>query len=153
MQITSQIASHFRAVHFGGNWTSVNLRDTLNGVDWQQATTKHDSLNSIALLVFHMNYYVAAVTEVLEGRPLNAHDKFSFEMPAIDSEADWQNLVLKTFKDAEHFAGLIEKLPDEKLGEVFSDAKYGKYYRSLHGIIEHCHYHLGQIVLIKKLLR
>jgi len=32
------------------------------------------------------------------------------------------------------------------------EEKYGNYYRNFHGIIEHCHYHLGQIVLIKKML-
>ena len=39
------------------------------------------------------------------------------------------------------------------LWETFADEKYGHYYRNLHGIIEHTHYHLGQIVLIKKLLQ
>jgi hypothetical protein len=153
MSFSSQIANHLRAVHFGGNWTSVNLKDTLSDISWQQATTKLDSLNTIAVLVYHMNYYVAAVTEVLEGRPLNAHDKFSFDLPPIQSEQDWQNLLNKTWKDAEHFASLIEQLPDEKLLEVFSEEKYGTYNRNLHGIIEHIHYHLGQIVLIKKLLQ
>jgi hypothetical protein len=37
MNLPAQIAKHFRDVHFGGNWTSVNLRDTLNGITWQQA--------------------------------------------------------------------------------------------------------------------
>jgi hypothetical protein len=153
MSLSFQIANHFRAVHFGGNWTSVNLKDTVSDVSWQQATTKLDSVNTIAVLVYHINYYVAAVTEVLEGRPLNAHDKFSFDLPTIQSEQDWQNLLNKTWKDAEHFASLIEQLPDEKLLEVFSEEKYGTYYRNLHGITEHIHYHLGQIVLIKKLLQ
>jgi hypothetical protein len=153
MNLPSQIATQFRAVHFGGNWTSVNLKDTLSDVSWQQATTRVDSLNTIAVLVYHMNYYVAAVTQVLEGSPLNAHDKFSFDLPAIQSEQDWQNLLNKTWKDAEYFASLIEQLPEEKLGEVFSQEKYGTYYRNLHGVIEHIHYHLGQIVLIKKLLQ
>ncbi len=44
----------------------------------------------------------------------------------------------------------IEQLPESKLWETFSDEKYGNYYRNIHGIIEHIHYHLGQIVLIKK---
>ncbi len=58
----------------------------------------------------------------------------------------------KTWTDAETFATLIEQLPEDKLWENFSDKKYGIYYRNLHGIIEHIHYHLGQIVLIKKIL-
>lgn len=58
----------------------------------------------------------------------------------------------KTFADAENFAGLVEQLPESALWESMSDEKYGNYYRNLHGIIEHTHYHLGQIVLIKKIL-
>lgn len=58
----------------------------------------------------------------------------------------------KSFADAENFAALIEQMPEPKLWETFTDEKYGIYYKNLTGIIEHCHYHLGQIVLIKKIL-
>ena len=152
MNLTKQIAKHFRDVHFGGNWTSVNLKDSLADVTWQQATTQVYSLNTIATLVFHMNYYVSAVLKVLQGEPLNAHDKYSFDHPPIRSQEDWEKLLDKTWSDAENFANLIEQLPGSKLGETFSDEKYGNYYRNLHGIIEHIHYHLGQIVLVKKIL-
>lgn len=152
MSLSKQIAKHFREVHFGGNWTSVNLKDTLEGVDWQQATTQVDSLNTIAKLVFHINYYVTAVIKVLEGGPLDAHDKYSYDLPPIHSQADWERLRDQTFSDAERFAQLVEQLPESKLHENLADPKYGNYYRNLHGIIEHMHYHLGQIVLIKKIL-
>lgn len=153
MTITEQIAKQFRNLYYGGNWTFVNFKDTLSGVDWKQATTKVDSLNTIAVLVFHTNYYVSEVLKVLKGEPLLAHDKYSFDLPPIQSEEDWNKLVAKNFTDADLFAELIERLPEEKLWETFSDEKYGNYYRNLHGIIEHCHYHLGQITLIKKLLQ
>ncbi len=153
MNLTAQIAKHFRDVHFGGNWTWVNLKETLEGVSWQQAMTKIDSFNTIAALVYHMNYYVGVTGKVLKGGPLEGHDKFSFACPPINSEEDWQNLKDKTFTEAEHFAKLIEQLPESKLGEIFSEEKYGTYYRNLCGIIEHCHYHLGQVVILKKLTR
>jgi len=152
MSVTIQIANHFREVHFGGNWTAVNLKDTLAGISWQQAVTPVHSFNTIAALVYHMNYYVSAVLKVLEGAPLNASDKYSFDCPPIQSQEDWENLVNKTFADAEKFAALIEQLPEHTLWEDFYDNKYGNYYRNIHGIIEHTHYHLGQVSLIKKLL-
>ena len=152
MNLAAQIAKHFRDVHFGGNWTSVNLKETLADVNWQQATTKIYSLNTIATLVFHINYYVSAVTKVLQGELLTAHDKYSFDLPPIQNQEDWEKLLEKTWSDAENFIKLIEQLPESKLGETFSDEKYGTYYRNIHGIIEHTHYHLGQIVLIKKIL-
>ena len=153
MDVVKQMAQHFRAVHFGGNWTSVNLSETLSDVTWQQAVTQVHNLNTIAVLVFHVNYYVAAVLKVLEGEPLTASDKFSFDLPAITSAEDWQNLVTKTLTDAELFAEAIEKLDESKLFEEFTMPQYGNYYRNLAGIIEHTHYHLGQISLIKKILK
>jgi hypothetical protein len=152
MSLTKQIAKHFREVHFGGNWTSVNIKDSLTGVNMQQATTKVYSFNTIAALVYHMNYYVSAVLKVFQGEPLNASNKYSFDLPPVQSQEEWKKLLGKTWSDAEIFANLVEQLPESKLSEDFSDNKYGNYYRNIHGIIEHCHYHLGQIVLIKKIL-
>ena len=152
MNLTKQIAQHLRDVHFGENWTSSNLKETLAGVTWQQATTKVYNLNTISALVYHINYFVAAVLNVLEGNRLNAHDKYSFDHPPIQSADDWKKLMDKMWSDAENLACLIEQLPGDKLEEIFADEKYGTYFRNLLGIIEHTHYHLGQIVLIKKML-
>jgi hypothetical protein len=153
MNITKQIASLFRNLYFGGNWTWVNMKDTLQDVSWQQATEKIGSLNSIAVLVYHTDYYVSAILNVLQGNSLDAHDKFSFNCPPIQHEADWQTLVSKALQNATLFVSLVEAIPDEKLEQIFFEEKYGNYYRNLHGVIEHTHYHLGQISLIKKMLQ
>ena len=152
MNLATQIAKHLREVHFGGNWTSVNLKEILTDVNWQQAIAKIWSLNTIASLVCHLNYYVDAILKVLEGRLLDAKDKYSFNLPSIQCREDWENLLKKTWSDAEKLSALIEQLPEAKLDETFVDEKYGSYYRNLLGLIEHTHYHLGQIVLLKKLL-
>lgn len=153
MNLSQQIAKHFRDVHFGGNWTWVNLKDTLAGITWEQARMKVQSFNTIAVLVYHINYYVVAVTNVLKGGALEAHDKYAFDAPAIQSQEDWEALVNKALTEAEAFAALIEQLPEEKLWEILVLEKYGTYYRNLQGIIEHTHYHLGQITLIKKMVQ
>ena len=54
--------------------------------------------------------------------------------------------------EVEDLARLIELMPESRLWEDFSDNKYGNYYRNLTGIIEHVHYHLGQIVLVKRMV-
>ena len=152
MGVIKQITKHTREVYFGGNWTCSNLKDNLADVTWQQATTEVYSFNTIAALVYHINYFVGAALQVLQGEPLTANDKYSFDHPPIRSQQDWENLLDKTWADAEHFASLVEQLPESRLWEDFSEGKYGNYYRNIHGIIEHAHYHLGQIVLIKKII-
>lgn len=152
MHTSAQIAKHFREVFFGGNWCTVSLKDTLSDVSREQANTTVHSLHTITALTYHIGYYVTAVLQVLEGGSLDAHDKYSFDHPEIASEQDWQQLQEKIWQEAEAFATLIAKLPEEVLFQDFTEAKYGIYFRNLVGIIEHTHYHLGQIVLIKKIL-
>lgn len=153
MSITAQMAKHLRDVHFGGNWTFSNLKDNLTDVSWQQAIKQVHGFNTIATLVYHTHYFVHVVIPVLQGGPLVAKDIYSFAHPPIESEADWQNLLDQVWADAETLAALVEQLPEAQLWEDFSDNKYGNYYRNIHGIIEHTHYHLGQIALIKKLVQ
>ena len=64
MPIPHQIATHFRQLFFGGNWTSVNMKDTLENVDWKQANKQVHCFNTIAALVFHINYYVVKPQKV-----------------------------------------------------------------------------------------
>ena len=152
MSFSQQIAKQIREIHFGGNWTASCLKEHLKDVTWQQATRQVYNFNSIASLVFHIHYYIDVVLKVLNGEKLNASDKYSFNVPPINNQEDWELLLDKVWKDAERFALLIEQIPESKLSETFIDEKYGNYYRNLHGIIEHTHYHLGQIVLIKKII-
>lgn len=153
MNLPTQTAKHIRDVYFGGNWTVSNLKDQLADVSWQEATTQVYGLNTIATLTFHIHYFVQAVTKVLQGEPLTANDKYSFAHPPIQSQADWENLLQQTWTEGQAFADLIEQLPENRFWEDFTDNKYGSYYRNLHGIIEHTHYHLGQIAIIKKTVR
>ncbi len=77
-------------------------------------------------------------------------DKKSFDHPPIESHEDWELLLKQYAIKAERFASQIEFLTQEELHQIFVNPKYGNYYRNLHRIIEHAHYHLGQIVLLKK---
>ena len=153
MTLSKEIARHIHEVHFGGNWTDVSLRSLLKDLNWKEASIKVHNLNTIAELVFHINYYVHAVLGVLKKEPLEARDKYSFDLPPINSQEDWDRLMGKTLEEAEDFAQLIEKMTDDEIWSIMIDEKYGTYYRNFQGIIEHFHYHLGQISLIKKIIR
>ncbi|MAN59285.1 MAG: DUF1572 domain-containing protein [Flavobacteriaceae bacterium] len=154
MENTShQIGKHLTDVYFGGNWTAVNIHDSLVDVTWQQATQPISDFNTIATLTFHTHYFVAAILDVLEGRPLTAKDKYSFDHPPIHSQEDWKNMLQTVFTDVRRTVTLIEDLDPQKLHDTFVDPKYGNFYRNLHGLIEHTHYHLGQITFLKKMVK
>ncbi|MFC0428108.1 DUF1572 family protein [Chryseobacterium scophthalmum] len=153
MSTTSQLSKRFREVLLDGKWiANTNFKEQLSDVTWEQATTKIDSLNTIAMLTFHIDYYIAGLVNVFEGGDLEIKDKFSFDLPPIESQQEWENLLNKLWQDSEKFATLLEQMQDSKLDEVFVDEKYGTYLRNIDGMIEHAYYHLGQITLIKKMI-
>ncbi|MFZ2900795.1 MAG: DinB family protein [Saprospiraceae bacterium] len=151
---TTQLAGRIREVILDGRWiANTNCVDQLENLDWQLATSKAGSLNTIAALTFHIDYYLAGMVRVLEGGPLDIRDKYSFDMPPVRSEEDWEKLREKLFADGARFADLVEQMPEERLQEAFVDQMYGSWQRNIEAMIEHSYYHLGQIVLISKLLR
>ncbi len=153
MKKTKQIADRFREIILNGTWiANTNYTDLLSKTTWKQATTKIGSLNTIAALTFHINYYIEGVLNVFEGGSLDIRDKYSFDAPPIESQEGWGGLLENLQINAEKFATQVELMPDEKLDEVFVDEKYGSYGRNIEGIIEHSYYHLGQVSLIRKLI-
>ncbi|MCF8237756.1 MAG: DinB family protein [Saprospiraceae bacterium] len=153
MTPAQQLATRFREVILNGTWiANTNFQDQLSAVPWDQASRRIGTLNSIAMLTFHIHYYIAGVLNVFTGGDLVIRDKYSFDLSPIHSREDWDVLRHKLVTDAEQFADHVQEMTDEKLESVFMDAKYGTWRRNIEGIIEHSYYHLGQVSLIRKLV-
>ncbi|WP_432412319.1 DUF1572 domain-containing protein [Rasiella sp. SM2506] len=153
MTTPQQISQLYQNLIHGGNYTGVSFQQVLADITFEEAITNVSSLNTIATLVYHIQYYCNAVVGVLEGGSLSAKDSLSFDHPPVTSAAAWEELKTQTWQEAETFANLVENLSEEKLSKEFVKDAYGTYYRNIHGIIEHTHYHLGQISILKKLIR
>ena len=147
------IAYRLREVLLNGKWiANTNFKEQILSVNWEQAIQKVENLNTIALLTFHINYYLAGLLNVFAGGKLEIKDKYSFDLPEIKSEKDWNKLVNDFLSNSEMFANQVEHMEESMLDQPFADEKYGSYLRNIEGVIEHSYYHLGQIVLIKKML-
>lgn len=153
MENTYEIAKRFREVILNGTWiANTNYKDQLAVLNWKTATAKVESLNTIAVLAQHIHYYIKGMNNVFRGGTLDIKDKYSFDFPIIESQSDWEAFLDIFWNDTEEFADWIEKMPEEKLKHVFVDQMYGTYQRNIDAMIEHSYYHLGQIVLIKKII-
>lgn len=148
----SQIANRFREIILNGDWVvGSNYRAHLSDITWEQAIRKTGSLNTIADLVCHIHYYISGVLKVLEGGTLEIKDEFSFNHSPIKSQEEWQSLLAIVWNDSERLANIVEQMTDDSLKRNFSDEKYGDYEKNINALIEHSYYHLGQIVLLKKM--
>ncbi len=153
MTTPAQLEHRFREVILNGRWiANTNFKEQLSNTSWEMAVASVGDLNSIAKLTYHIHYYIAGLIKVLEGGPLDIKDRYSFDLPPVQSQEDWEKLLTRFWDDAEKFAVLISNMPAHRLEEAFVDEKYGSWQRNIDALIEHSYYHLGQVVMIKKLL-
>ncbi|WP_272148783.1 DUF1572 family protein [Tenacibaculum aiptasiae] len=153
MKLGEELSIRLREILLSGNWvTGTNIKNQIIDLDWKIAIQKVDNLNTIADLVFHIDYYIAGVLEAIETGKLEIRDKYSFNSPPINNKKDWKNRIDTFCNNAERFATKIEKLTNNELDKVFFSPKYGTIHRNINVIIEHSYYHFGQIILIKKML-
>ena len=153
MTRNSAIANRLREVLLEGKWiANTNFKEQILGVNWEQAIQKVGNLNTIALLTFHINYYLAGLLNVFNGGGLEIKDKYSFDLPEIKSEKDWNKLVNDFLNNSEMFAKQVEQMDESMLDQPFVEEKYGSYLRNIEGVIEHSYYHLGQVSLIRKMI-
>lgn len=148
------IASRLKEVLLDGKWiANTNFKEQISSVTFSEATYKIGNVNSIAALTFHINYYLNGILNFFETGKLEIKDQYSFDLPPLKSEADWQKLVKEFIANAEKFIDKVENMDDSILESSFADEKYGTYRRNIEGVIEHSYYHLGQISIIKKMIR
>jgi hypothetical protein len=141
-------------VYLNGTWVAyTNYKDQLEDLDWKTATTRVAELNTIALLAQHIHYYVKGVINVFENNRLEIRDKYSFDFPPLNSQEQWDDFLITFWKDAQTLANHVRTLNEAELEKPFVEEKYGRYFRNMVGMLEHSYYHLGQIVLIKKLVK
>ena len=154
MKSNQQLADRFREALLNGTWiANTNYKDQLENLPLEIAQTKVGDINTIAILAQHIHYYIKGVSVVFKGGTLEIRDAYSFDFPPLTSETEWKAFLATFFKDAEEFANLVEQLPENILKDNFTDKKYGTYQKNIEGMIEHCYYHLGQIVVIKKIIK
>lgn len=153
MKITELIAGHIMQVYEGDNWTSVDIAGTIKDVNWQQAQQKTAaSPNTIASLLHHICYWNGILMQRLEGKNPLIPETNGFNVSELKSENDWNELKQKTHQSFLQLADAVKSFPDEKLSNTYAAGK-SSFYKNLHGVVEHAHYHLGQIVILKKLLQ
>lgn len=153
MNRNADLANRLREVLLTGYLiANTNFKTQIESIDWKQAISKIGSLNTIAALTFHVNYYIKGLIDAFEFGQLTIRDRYSFDVPSINSQDDWEILVNEFLYNSEKFIETVGSMEDQKLDETFVAEKYGTNHRNIEGIIEHSYYHLGQVVIIKKLI-
>ena len=152
MNIKEHIARHLVDVHKGGNWTEVNIKDTLKDITWQQASAITPfSPNSIAMLLHHITFWNRAIAQRGRNMVPVIDASNGMNVPELHNEADWEELKQDNLNSAEELATIVEGYD---MSSLFNPILTGhaSAYKNFQGQVEHVHYHLGQMLMIKKYL-
>ncbi|MGI4834569.1 MAG: DinB family protein [Janthinobacterium lividum] len=154
MHLSAAIAQHVLDVHTGGNWTEVDLAHTLADVTLAEANTRTPaSANTLASLVRHLAFWNRVMARRAHGQPTEINRANGFDAgPPLGTEADWQALRADLTCSGQELAAAIRAVPDEQLPAAILPG-YSSAYKNLQGAVEHLHYHLGQLVILKNLVR
>lgn len=153
MKITELIAQHLLEVHEGNNWTEVDVTQTLRDVTMKEATYKTiASSNTIAALLQHLTFWNRVIVKRINGIAVAEPADNGYFVPELLDEADWQQLKADNLKSAHELAAAIRQFDVDALEQPILP-EHSTAYRNLQGSVEHVHYHLGQMVILKKLIR
>jgi len=153
MNISALIAAHIHDVHEGENWTEVNLISTLAGVGYQEASTVTPaSVNTIAGLVKHLTFWNEVMAQRIEGHRVEIPDSNGFDNSTLPDAASWEALVEACMASGRRLAAAVASVEVSRLEEPILPGASSTY-KNLQGSAEHVHYHLGQIVILKQLIR
>lgn len=153
MNITDFIAGQLAEVYNGNNWTDVSIADTIKDITWQEAQQKTDaSSNTIASLLHHLYYWNGILMQRIKGDDPSIPEVNGYDVEELKNENDWDELKNKTHASFMQLADAIKKFSEEKLEETYAEGK-SSYHKNFQGIVEHAYYHLGQVVILKKIIK
>ena len=153
MENNRELAKRFSDVILNNSWVAHNsYKNQLTDLPLEVVLFKYQSLHSIAALTQHVHFYIAGILNVFNGGNLDIKDIYSFDFPPIHTIEQWHTFLAVFWTDAASFTQKLEEMDENTLNSIFVKKEYGTYHFNINTLIEHSYYHLGQIVLIKKLI-
>lgn len=152
MSESKRISNLYQSIYNGNPWLEVTLTNTLKDVTAEQAYKKvAPNLNTIWEIVNHLIQWRRNILRRVQGEEIITPDHNYF-VPVIDpSEAAWEQSLQNLAKSQEQWNTFFEDFDSDHLTKIYVNNGHS-YYEHIHGIIQHDVYHLGQIVILKKLL-
>lgn len=152
MSESTRISNLYQSIYNGNPWLEVTLANTLKDVTAEQAYRKtNPNLNTIWEIVNHLIQWRRNILQRMQGETIITPDHNYF-VPVLDpSDVAWEQSLQTLAKTQESWNTFFESFNDEDLAKIYVNNGHS-YYEHIHGIIQHDVYHLGQIVILKKML-
>jgi uncharacterized damage-inducible protein DinB len=152
MEEVKRISKLISDLYDGNSWIDVTVNGTLKNISATLAFAHPVSnLNSIWEIVNHLVSWREVVIKRLNGEVIEGPTNNFFEPIKDNSEEAWLK-TLKRFDEVQQaWMEFMKGFDSNDLEIIYKNTKT-TYYELILGILQHDAYHLGQIVLLKKLV-
>jgi uncharacterized damage-inducible protein DinB len=152
MKETQRIVKLFEAGYDGSPWIDVNLVNTLRAISITQALKKlSPSSNSIWEITNHLISWRENVLQRVQGKTIKTPAHNYFIAVKNGTSAEWQATMKKLEATQNDWILFLKTLQESAFEQVYEPNEMS-YYEHIQGILQHDAYHLGQIVMIVKII-
>ncbi|HXS58796.1 MAG TPA: DinB family protein [Hanamia sp.] len=152
MKESVRISKLFEDLYDGSPWIDVTLMGTLKNISAEKAARKiAPDRNSIWQILNHIISWRNNVLQRVQGEVIISPDDNYFTPVAGTSEKAWRQ-ALQNLEDSElRWIDFLKKIDESQFERIYPRNEM-TFYEHIQGILQHDAYHLGQIVLLSKLL-
>ncbi len=146
-----RIISLFEKLYSKEPWIDINLLDTLSNITIKQATNRIGNCNTIWEIVVHIIEWRVNVIKRLKGEIIITPDNNYFTENEDKSTKNWNNTLQLLDNSQKEWISFLEWYDTKNLNKKYTTNQM-THYEHVQGILQHDSYHLGQIVLLLKLI-
>lgn len=138
--------------HYDGvPWIDITIIGTLKSLTAKQAAAKIGGLNSIWQIVNHMIAWRNALIGRVMDKPVkHPRNNYIYQIKDTSSKA-WKDTIKEFEKSQKSIITFLNRSNDPLLEKISPTSGYS-YYELVLAILQHDTYHIGQIVVIKKMV-
>jgi uncharacterized damage-inducible protein DinB len=152
MTESERITNLFKKLYNGDPWIDINIVSVLYSFTAAQASKRVlPNCNSIWEITNHMIEWRLNVLERLQGTTIKTPSNNYFKDIHDTSNEAWKKTLQKLETTQEKWLNFLKNIKPEDFEKLYQNNKM-TYYEHIHGIIQHDSYHLGQILLLSKIL-
>jgi len=152
MTESERLSTLFQNLYNGHPWIDVTLVDVLQNTPAANAQKRVlENCNTIWEIVRHVISWRQNVLQRVQGKVLQTPANNYIEPVQNTSEKAWADTLKELENTQTQWLAFLQQMETGQLENTYP-VNNMTYYEHIQGIIQHDSYHLGQIVLLKKLV-
>ena len=152
MKSTKRLSKLFTDLYNGDPWLGVTIMDTLKDISPAQACKKiAPERNSIWQIINHMISWRENVLLRVQGNQISSPNNNYITDITDTSQKAWKETLARLENSQQQWISFLQDFDKKSFDTIYAPNGMS-YYEHINGILQHDAYHLGQIVLLSKLV-